>query len=549
MKNDTSTITIPKSEYESLKTKHAELKARETQLEAEVSELSQQLKWCMEQLRLVRHKQFGASSEKSETFDQINIFNEAEVEAEPVAPEPELTEIKRHFRNRRRNAKDRLPDDLPVEIVEHDLPEDEKVCPECGEPMHVMGHETREELKIIPAKAVIVRHVRKVYACRDCEKNSDHVPIVKATLPEPVIKGSFASPEAIAHIMYQKFVMYAPMYRQEQDWKRNGIMLSRQTMSNWLIRVTQDWLEPIYKELRRKLLEADVLHGDETTLQVLREPGKPAQSKSYMWLYRTSGDAESPIIIYEYQPNRRAENPETFLKNFSGYLHADGYDGYHKLPENITVVGCWSHVRRKWFDALKTLPKEKRAGTNAQRGVSYIDKLFALERQFGELSPEERLRKRQKVAKPILDEFFVWANSLGDAKFTLLGAAAHYTLSQKKYLEHYLLDGRLEISNNRAERSIKPFVMSRKNFLFTNTPAGAQASAVMFSIIETAKENMLNPYEYLTYVFKNAPNWDIHNDPHALARLMPVSKDLPDHIKYPLPAMPETPHYAWEEDV
>ena len=197
-------------------------------------------------------------------------------------------------RKKTRTAADRLPPDLPVEVIEHELPEDERNCPDCGNPLHAMGRETREELKLIPAKAVIVRHVRHVYTCRDCEKNAEHPPILKAEMPKPMIKGSFASPEAIAHIASQKFVMGIPLYRQEQEWERNGILLSRQTMSNWLIRGAGDWLKPVYDKLHEMLCAADVLHADETTVQVLREPGREAQSKSTMWLYRTSGDAKHP---------------------------------------------------------------------------------------------------------------------------------------------------------------------------------------------------------------------------------------------------------------
>jgi len=499
----------------------AELKTRIAELEALV-------KFYEGQFRLAKHRQFGASSEKSE-YDQINLFNEAEATADVNVPEPELTEIKRHFRKRKRLINDVLPEDIPVEIVEHDLPTEEQVCPECGGDLHVMGREKRRELVIVPAQVKIREHIRKVYACRDCEKDECGVPILKAPMDEPVIKGSFASPEAIAHIMCQKFVMGAPLYRQEKDWKRQGIMLSRQTMSNWLIKATEDWLEPIYDAFREILLSYDVLHADETTLQVLHEPGKTAQSKSYMWLYRTSGynqynaKVKFPIVLYEYQPSRRAKHPETFLKGWSGFLHADGYDGYHALPENVTVVGCLSHARRKWDEALKSLPEKDRGGSNVLRGKRYCDKLFELERQFADLTPTERLTKRQELSKPVFDEFFAWIVSLDALPKTPIGIAANYMLGQHKYLQAYLLDGRLEISNNRAERSIKPFVIDRKNFLFSNSPRGAKASAVMFSIIETAKECGLNPFAYLSYIFKNAPNWDVRNNINFLDLLMPYS--------------------------
>ena len=261
-----------------------ELQAENIALKTELAELKVLVKYYEEQLRLSKHRQFGASSEKSEyDFDQLNLFNEGELFADANTAEPELVEIEKHFRKRTRLTTDKLPDDLPVEIVEYKLPSPEQFCPECDGALHVMGKEVRRELELIPAKAVIVEHVKYIYACRDCERNSDGLPIVKAPMDEPVIKGSFASPEAVAHIIHQKFVLGVPLYRQEQEWTRQGILLSRQTMSNWLLRCSEDYLEPVYGALKEIMLEySSSLHADETTLQVLREPGKTAQSKSYM---------------------------------------------------------------------------------------------------------------------------------------------------------------------------------------------------------------------------------------------------------------------------
>jgi transposase len=513
-------VTISKTEYDSLK--------------AENAELSKKVEWFMEQFKLTQHHRFGSSSEKS-VYDQPNLFNEAETAADIHATEPELTEVAKHLRKRKRLVNDRLPDGLPIETVEHDLPYEEQICPECSGSLHVMGRETRRELVVVPPQVKIREHIRKVYACRDCEKDECGVPILKAPVNEPVIKGSFASPEAIAHIMYQKFVMGVPLYRQEQDWNRQSIMLSRQTMSNWLIKATEDYLEPIYDAFREILLSYDSLHADETTLQVLREPGKTPQSKSYMWLYRTSGynnnsvEVRNPIVLYDYQPDRKAKHPAAFLGGFKGYLHTDGYEVYHSLPKEIVIVGCWAHARRKFDEALKILPEKDRADSSVLRGKRYCDKLFELEREFADMSPDERFRKRQEISRPLVDEFFIWLDSLNAMPKTPIGTAARYALGQRKYLEAYLLDGRLEISNNRAERSIKPFVIGRKNFLFANTPRGAKASAIMFSIIETAKECGLNPFDYLVYIFSNAPNWDIRNNINLLDLLMPYS--VPDFCK------------------
>lgn len=494
-------------------------------MKTRIAELQILVKYYEEQLRLAKHRQFGASSEKSAyDVNQLTFFNEAEATADVNVAEPELIEIERHYRKRTRLTTDRLPEHLEVEIVEHDLPQADQYCPECGGELHVMGRETRRELLIIPAQVKIREHVRKVYTCRDCERDECGVPIVKAPKNEPVIKSSFASPEAIAHIMTQKFVMGVPLYRQEQELRRNGIPLSRQTMSGWLLRATEDWLLPIYEALHEILRTYSVLHADETTLQVLREPGKTAQSKSYMWLYRTGSDARLPIVLYDYQPDRRAKRPAEFLKGFEGYLHADGYDGYHRLADEIVIVGCWAHLRRKFDEVLKTILEKDREGSQTMLGKRYCDQLFALERDFADLSPEARFAQRQELSKPLMEAFYAWALALGSLPKGGLGAAVRYAFSQRKYLERYLLDGRLEISNNRAERSIKPFVIGRKNFLFANTPRGATASAVMYSLIETAKENSLNPFEYLVRVFQNAPNWDIRNNIDAVNLLLPFPR-------------------------
>lgn len=512
-----------------------------------IAELENQVEWLMSQMKLLKSKHFGSSREDLDG-DQLSIFNEAEANANLTIPEPEITEVKAHYRKRARLTTDKLPEDLLVEIIEHELPATNRVCSDCGCGLHTMGREIREELKIIPAKAVLLRHVQHVYSCRNCETKSDHVRIVKADMPSPVIKGGFASPETVAHIAVQKYMMASPLYRQEQEWKQNGIQLSRQTMANWLIKASDNWLLPIYEEMKRRLVTHEVLHADETTLQVLKEPGKAAQQKSYMWLYRTSGEAKHQIVLYEYQPDRKHERPKSFLKDFKGYLHADGYDGYHKLPEDILVVGCLAHLRRKFFDAYKTLPKEKREGSNAGKGVDYCDKLFALERQFADLSPDRRLEGREQLSKPLLKEFYSFVDSLTGLPKSLLGTAVSYAKSQRMYIERYLQDGRLEISNNRAERSIKTLVIGRKNWLFANVPGGARSSAIYYSLIVTAKENGLNPFEYLAWIFHNAPNLGRSGYAAAIDDLLPGSKALPDKVYTPLPRLTDKQKYPWEED-
>ena len=517
--NTEEMVTISRAEYERLqreKARNAKLEAKFAAREQEqaqvITSLTLQNEWLLEQLKLSKKKLFGRSSEQAEqmVMDQLSLtMNEVEayifgMNSAGKAP----VAVKAHERKRQSgNVLDVVPEGTPTEVVEHRLPEDERICSACGSKLVEIGKEVRRSLMMKPAKFWVREDVYYTYACKNCEQETGEANIVKAARGPALLLGSFASAEAVAHIVIQKFVMYSPLYRLEQEFNRQGLRLSRQTMANWLLNISEKWLRPVYDTLREQLCREPVLHADETTLQVLKEPGRSSTSKSYMWLYRTSGCAKQAVVLYEYQPTRKAEHAEAFLKGFSGWLHADGYQGYHKLPENIRVVGCWAHARRKFDEALQTLPKEMQRDAPAVIGECYCPRLFKLEQAFAELTPEERYEKRLEQEKPVLDALLSWANEM-QAKTALksaLGRAIHYLLEQWPYLTRYLEDGRLELSNNRAERSMKPFVMGRKNWLFANTPGGAQASAVIYSLIETAKENALDPYRYLLWVLQNAP--------------------------------------------
>ena len=507
-------VTISRVEYEKLQAQSKR-----------VSELESRVDLLMEALRLAQHKQFGASSEKSEDtlMEQLSfLFNEAEVfSATEKEAEENVTIVAAHKRHKKHEyTLDNIPEDMPTKQVEHRLEGEDLVCPQCGDTMTEIGKEVVRTLEIIPAQMVVREDIYYTYACQNCNKEDIETPVVKAPREKSIIPGSFATPEAIAHIITQKFVMGSPLYRQEQEINRKGIKLSRQTMSNWILRATEDYLTPIYEQLHKELLTRDVLHADETTLQVLHEPGKKPQSDSYMWLYRTSGDTDKPIVLYEYQPGRGAKHPKEFLAGYKGYLHTDGYAGYHDLGEDITVVGCWAHARRKFDEAVKSLPKGKAKGSSASQGLTYCNLLFGIEQEIAEKTAEERYEERLKQAKPVLDAMFAWANSRTAAPKSALGKAFTYLKEQWPYLTNYLKDGRLEISNNRAERSIKPFVIDRKNFLFANTPKGAAGSAVMFSMIQTAIENGLDPYKYLTWLLKQGKDADL-TDAETVQSLLP----------------------------
>ena len=514
--------TVSRAEYDALRAEYTSLKEY-------AAELERKLNWLSEQLLLAKHGKFSFTSEQLEQLMMDGFgrtLNEAELFADDKAPEipseEEFETVSEHKRRKRTGTvKDIVPDNTPVEVVEHRLEGDDLTCPECGETMVEIGKEVRRTLVIKPAEVSIREDHYITYGCPKCKDENIEVPVTEAPREKALISGSFASPEAVAFLMTQKYVMGSPIYRMERDFFRKGIFLSRQTMSNWMIRCSEDYLAPIYEELRRRLILCEVLHADETTLQVLREANKRAQTKSYMWLYRTSGDAEHPIVLFDYQPNRKIENAAEFLGDFHGYLHADGYPGYHKLPERITVVGCLAHARRKFADALKVLPIGQRRNSSAAEALRFFTKIAAWEKQFADLEPDERHKMRQEKEKPILDALYAWAEARKNvAPKSALGKAIYYLREQRPYLERYLLDGRLESTNNRAERSIKPFVIDRKNFLFANTPEGAKSSAVTFSIIETAKENHLDPYSYLLYIFRTAPGLDTEQ-PDWMLPLLP----------------------------
>uniref|UniRef100_UPI00389936EF IS66 family transposase n=1 Tax=Alicyclobacillus dauci TaxID=1475485 RepID=UPI00389936EF len=331
------------------------LQQRCTSLEQENAELKQQVNLLLEQRRLDRQKRFGASSERSDA-EQMRLFNEPETasDEEPEIEEPLVDTATRKPRRKQPGQREAMLANLPVERMEYRLPEAERVCPCCGGPLHEMSAEVHRELKHIPAQTVVVERVQYIYGCRPCEKNEIHPPVVKADMPRSAFPGSLASASMVSYIMSKKFVEGMPLYRQEQQFTRQGISLSRQTLANWVVVGATRWLSLIFDRLHEELLARHYLHADETTLQVLHEPGRAANSKSYMWLYRSGRDGP-PIVLYDYQESRSKEHPKTFLRGFKGYLHVDGYAGYHDV-ENATLVGCWSHARRGFNNALQSLP-------------------------------------------------------------------------------------------------------------------------------------------------------------------------------------------------
>ena len=496
----TGTITISSAEYENLKQENEWLNGR--------------VRWLEEQLKVLNKNHFGSKHESAseEVIGQMSmLFDEPEVYAHLEEIKKETVTVSEHERAVKKEKVfllDKLPENTEVVSETHELSEEERTCPVCGSVMEPVGEEIVRTLELIPAKIVVHEEHYVNYACKECngedtEEEIGKTQFIKTPHVPVVYPGSYCSPAAAAFLMTQKFVMGSPLYRMEQDFMRRGLELSRQTMSNWMIACADAWLVPLYERLHQQLLLADIINADETELQVLREPGRRAQTKSYMWLYRTGSYAEHPIVLFEYQPGRGSKYPLDFLNGFKGYLQTDGYAGYDALKD-VTHVGCMAHLKRKFHDAVTALPNGKKAGS-AVEGEAYCEKLFQLERTFKDLSPEDRKQKRQELAKPVFDEFLAWGSTRTASSKSKLGEALTYLHNNGKELSEYLNDGRLEISNNIAERSIKMFVIDRKNFLFANTPKGATASAVMFSIIQTAIANHLEPYLYLKYVFSEAP--------------------------------------------
>ena len=494
-------VTISSAEYEKLKS-----------LKQENEWMTNRITWLEEQLKVLAKNHFGSKHETAsdEVIGQMMLFDEPEVYAYLEEIRKRTTSVAGYERQKKEKVflLDNLPENAEVVEEKHELSEEERTCPVCGSVMEPAGEEIVRTLEIQPARFVVHEDHYVNYVCKNCngEDTEDDIgktQFIKTPHIPMVYPGSYCSPAAAAYLMTEKYVMGSPLYRMEQEFARRGYPLSRQTMSNWIIHCTEVWLVPLYDRLHAMLLQEEIINADETELQVFHEPERKTKTKSYMWLYRTGAYAEHPIVLYEYQPGRGSKNPLEFLHGFHGYLQTDGYGGYDVLKD-VTHVGCMAHLKRKFHDAVTALPNGKKAGS-AVEGEAYCERLFQLERTFASLKPEERKQKRQELSKPVLEEFLAWGATRTAAKNSKLGIALNYLHNNGKELSEYLNDGQLEISNNLAERSIKPFVIDRKNFLFSNTPRGATSSAVMFSIIQTTIANGLDPYLYLKYIFTEAP--------------------------------------------
>ncbi len=462
----------------------------------------------LEQIRLLRAQLYGRKSEKiipAGSPQPLPLFDMPEPAGLDDEPEKE---IHVHGHARKKGGRQPLPEDLPRVEVVHDIDEKDKVC-SCGCELKKIGEETSEQLDIKPAEIQVIRHIRPKYACPACEGVEDDGPTVKiAPVPPQIIPKSIVSPGLLAHILTGKFIDHVPFYRQEKQLVRLGVDVSRTSMCRWAMQAASA-CQPLLNLLEEEVLAGIFIQADETTLQVLSEPGRSPTAKSYMWIFRR-GDPEKPVLIYQYHPTRSGDVANAFLRGFEGTVQTDGYSGYDFLDhiEAIRHIGCWAHARRKFTDVTKAQGKNRKPGA-ADMALRYIKKLYRLERQArdGEYTPEQIYRMRQEEAKPILDDFEKWLQKkkLQTPPKGLLGKAVTYTLNQWHRLVGYIEDGNLSIDNNMAENSVRPFVVGRKNWLFSGTPEGAEASALLYSLIETAKANKLEPYAYLRYIFEKLP--------------------------------------------
>jgi len=489
------------SRADRIATLQAQLASQQATLKAREARIRQ----LEEIIRTFQRKTFAGTSEQASSA-QLGLFNEAE---EITATEASEVAVKPHSRQRR--GRPTLPPELAREEIVYDLPEADKVCPHDGEALERIGEETSEQLDIIPAQVKVIRHVRLKYACPCCQQH-----VATATKPAQPLGKSMAAPGLLAYIATAKYVDALPLYRQTRQFARLGVELDRTTLANWMVRCGK-LVQPLINRLTEQILEHPIIGMDETTVQVLDEPGRPAQSTSYMWVMG-AGPPDQRLLVYHYEASRSGNVPLERLEDFDGALMADGYAGYGAAcrTHGITRLGCWAHARRKFFDAARLQPKGKTG--RPDQALALIGKLYQIERQARELAGHERYRLRQDKSRLVIDKLHDWLTKTLPrvAPKTKLGQALQYLHNQWPALVRYLDDSRYPIDNNAIENAIRPFAIGRKNWLFSKSPAGARASANLYSLIETAKGHGIEPYAYLRHVFKELPLTETVDDIDAL---------------------------------
>ena len=481
------------------------------------------------ELAWFRQKMFGSSSERriDDLSGQLSLFDTPSENEKPVELiEPEIVEQPKKSRKKKPTLKEQFKD-IPTRQVPVDtLSAEDRICPLCGSEMLAIGTEViRSEIVYTPPKLERIEYIATTYACPEC-KDTEEPQFIKDNGRPALIPGSYASETLLAYILYRKYGLYIPLYRQEQDFLQMSAPIGRTSMAHWIITAGQEYMQPMYDYFHRELLKRRFLMMDETPIQVLKEEGRKAQSKSYFWLIRTGEDGLNPIILYNYTPTRAGENAKQFLKGIEPgfYLMADGYQGYNKVKETKRCC-CFAHIRRYLLEAI---PKghEKDYSNPAVQGVLYCNKLFEYERSYKEkgLSFKQIQNRRLKDQKPVIEGFLAWLKQVNPGSNGKLKKAITYIRNREEFLMTYLEDGRCSLSNNLSENCIRPVTVGRKNWLFSDTPDGANANALYFTIVEMAKAYNLNLYEYLKYLLEHRPNKDMSDD--ELAKLAPWSEEV-----------------------
>lgn len=516
----------------------ATISSLRSQLEGRQAEIER----LLEQIRLANRRFFGSRSEKVSP-EQLSLFNDVEAAADGSAAEPSLEDVAgKAPGNRRRGGKRKI--DLArfeTVVVEHELPAEERACRRCGSELEEVGVEVAKRLRLVPAHFVVEEHRTHKYRCRPCcEANAEggETPsvLVRAHAPKNCLPGSIATPSLISYIVNAKYVNSMPLYRIEGDFASLGAAISRQNMANWVIHAYERWLAKVHGRIRAELLGHKVIHADETEVQVLKEPGRDARSVSRCWLF-CSAEADTPAYAYEYRDTRSKAVAEDFLRGWSGTLVTDGYEAYYSLGNggSIRNVACLVHVRRKFIEVIDSAggaEKARRAHSVALEARDKINAMFHMDNSFGDVGADERKALRDEKLRPLMEDFGRWLDAQipkAAPRLKLHGALA-YAKKYWPYVMNALDDGGAALSNNVAERGIKPFVIGRKNWLFSDTPRGAQASCGMYSIVTTARMNGISPRPYIEWLLTELPNaGELTED--VLDSFMPWSDKVPQSFR------------------
>ena len=506
--------------------------------EQTIERLNIQVENMLQALLHARKKLFGASSETTACIaGQQNLFETtSELAKELLAEQKKVTIAPYTRKPRQPGVRAEMLDALPKEIEEY-IVDPEENCSVCGGELKVVGKKLiRTEVEFVPAKLKVKQIVQQVVKCTKCgtkesENPKDH--FQKAAIPASVLSHSIATPSLVAQVMYQKFAMGIPLHRQESDFHRMGLILPRSNMAHWVIRCCDEWLLPIYHLIHDELLKCEIIHMDETRIQVNKEEGKKASSQSWMWVMQSGMHEAIKATFFHYSSSRGASVPQKLLEGFTGFLTTDAYIGYEKVA-GIKRSLCWAHCRRYFVESIPLDSTGKEiSGSKGAEGREFINLLFKLEEEMKNLSHEERKEKRQEASKAILEAFWSWVLETSEIPTTndKLTQALGYVQNQRKYLETFLEDGRLAISNNLCESHIRPLATARRAWLFADTPKGATANAILYTLVETSRANKLNVYEYLKYLLTVMPNTDYRNNPEKLHAYLPWSEDLPQECR------------------